>query len=242
VDNDTDGDGDDDDDDDDDEYYREVRFVDRHTAAGFYSRGSVTSSSEKSCGYLPTAAKALPIDEASRLVKKTDITKTSTASIPNKVSNLQPLGHISLTLGSLDCAIITVTNHGLAKHLATLQNQNEEYQDQIIVARPRQSQVIAWTSHGAIHGKLVDAPILMQVPGSNLYERAYRFTYKGDIINGDCGSLVTDAETGELYGLIISKSERSRTAYIMAAEKIAQDIENIGGWRFRRKNHTEGRF
>jgi hypothetical protein len=89
VDNDTD------DDDDDDEYYREVRFVDRHIAAGSISRGSITSSSEKSCGYLPTAAKALPLDEASRLVKKTDITKTSTASIPNKVSKLQPLGHIS---------------------------------------------------------------------------------------------------------------------------------------------------
>jgi hypothetical protein len=159
---------------------------------------------------------------------------SSNARVSTVLPEMQLLGRLSSTMTSLDCAVISVTHHDLIAYLASSwhRDRRDETRHSICVAKPRRSNIVASTSHGPVHGKLVDVPILMQVPGSTTYEHVYRFNYDGDIKSGDCGSSVSDAETNELYGLVIGKSERGGTAYMMASERIVDNLERAGSWRF----------
>ena len=45
----------------------------------------------------------------------------------------------------------------------------------------------------------------------------------GPLAEGDCGSWILDAETGDLYGHIVAGCEQTGTAYIMPAHNVFED-------------------
>ncbi|KAL1794334.1 hypothetical protein ACET3X_007755 [Alternaria dauci] len=71
---------------------------------------------------------------------------------------------------------------------------------------------------------------MMRLRGSDRFQPAYGFTYEGVIMNGDCGSLVSDKFTKKLYGMVIAASDSQSIAYMIAADGLVQNLEENGQW------------
>lgn len=147
-------------------------------------------------------------------------------------NQLQLLGTVISMSISLDYAVVSVTNSGVRTFLEKYKGATLDAEI-ITISKARSANAIARTSRGPVYGHLLDTPIIMCLPKSNSYELVYKFTYNGVIKMGDCGTLVVDTETGELYGHIIadSRSQKICVAYVMAAAQIITDIKNVGNWQ-----------
>ncbi|CAI6339878.1 unnamed protein product [Periconia digitata] len=150
---------------------------------------------------------------------------------PARIAELELLGEVSATFMPLDCVVVSVGNTAVISFLEGTKNMRKNSDNAIMVSKARRTTVIAWTSRGPIHGSLVDLPLYMRLPSSDLFQLVYKFTYDGDIKMGDCGTLVIDTETRELYGHVIADSQHRRVAFMMAAEPVMNDIKENGNWQ-----------
>lgn len=162
---------------------------------------------------------------------------------PPSILQYRTLGNVSSIITPLDCGLVTVTETEVIAILEKLKAsaKDAEAKDTVPVAEAKVANVIAWTSHGPIEGNLDDIPVFMRLRNSDLYELVYTFTYQqdGGIIMGDCGTLVSDADSGALYGHVIADSENTRLAYIMAAERTVCEIDRIGHWQLLASDDTQ---
>jgi hypothetical protein len=83
------------------------------------------------------------------------------------------------------------------------------------------------------NGTLSGTPTFMMLPGHVSVQEIWAVRHNGTLTNGDCGSWVVDASNGALYGHIVAGDPRLRTAYIIPAYLIFDDLRNrFGGeWR-----------
>jgi hypothetical protein len=68
----------------------------------------------------------------------------------------------------------------------------------------------------------------MRLAESDRFQMAYKFTYDGEIKMGNCGTLVINSRTKELYGFIIAHSKSQHIGFIKAAEPFKNDIMELG--------------
>lgn len=129
---------------------------------------------------------------------------------------------------SLDYAIIAVEYNELHQQRESLGFSKARPIVHVPLTRFEPSLAAAWTTHGLIRGKVTGVPILMRLPGSRLFQPVFTFTYEGTIKNGDCGSLVLDTASKEIYGMIVAASDRQSIAYMVGAKELMSDIENAG--------------
>ncbi|KAF2804179.1 uncharacterized protein BDZ99DRAFT_348118, partial [Mytilinidion resinicola] len=75
-------------------------------------------------------------------------------------------------------------------------------------------------SKGLIAGRMSGTPSFMRLPGSTLCQEVYTIHLAGPVANGDCGSWVMNADSGDLYGHIVAGSPESGVAYIIPAYQV----------------------
>jgi hypothetical protein len=150
-------------------------------------------------------------------------------SIP--IAGLELLGSMeSLTL-ACDCAVIIVSNETVLSVLRSFEESGRGKSHSITAAKPRRAKIIAWTSRGPITGTLLNIPMYMRLPHNPRFETVYKFLCDENIKLGDCGTLVTDAASREIYGHVVAGSQDSRVALMMAAEEVMGHMWRHGNWQ-----------
>jgi hypothetical protein len=167
-----------------------------------------------------------------------ELSTPSSSHLPHP-SELNTLGEVTALEDihcSLDYAIITIEDSKLRQQDkdATLSWRSQP--TYVRSAKPKSSRATAWTTHGPVNGRLRASSILIRLPESKSFRAIYAFEYEGTIKQGDCGSLVLDTTSKELYGMIIAASERQSIVYIVAAVELLGHI-GIDGWRLLDVDH-----
>ncbi|OJJ07401.1 hypothetical protein ASPVEDRAFT_33623 [Aspergillus versicolor CBS 583.65] len=89
---------------------------------------------------------------------------------------------------------------------------------------PGGAAVITVTGAGHIlHGRLSGRVSYVRSPNAATFRKAWVVDLNGPLHQGDCGSIVRDRETGDIYGHIFLGSVQSRVAYVMPAATILRD-------------------
>ncbi len=85
--------------------------------------------------------------------------------------------------------------------------------------------IIAITgSRGVTRGVLLPAPLYFRTAALPRFQALYSVHLQGSTARGDSGSAVVDEVTGDLYGHIVRGTPGSRTAYIIAAVEVVEDL------------------
>jgi hypothetical protein len=152
------------------------------------------------------------------------------------------MGHLLVSSVSKDWAIVQITNAGVIK---TLADKISAESVGSIALNVRQADATALTTHGSIAGTLSGAPVLMQVPSSNIFEEVGQFhceTLHNELEMGDCGAFVIDQDTKELYGYVIAGSRQGRftTAFIMMASDTMREVQREHGWLLFPRQRSNG--
>lgn len=84
---------------------------------------------------------------------------------------------------------------------------------------------ILTASRGALRGTLFATPRFMSLPKAPTIRKAFSVRLDRRIQSGDCGSWVVDATTGHFYGHIFGGGAGTRTAYIISATEILDEIQ-----------------
>ena len=146
----------------------------------------------------------------------------------------QPSRDTLISLGKLafwsvdkDWALIEITNEELKLALER-PTADHTMSPKPLPGLKDDAEVIAYTSSGGtLTGKFSGTPFCTRLPNSTSFQDVYRVRLSGALANGDCGSAVWNAVTGELYGHIVAGCRAMGTAYIMAAHQVEADFERL---------------
>lgn len=191
--------------------------------------------------YINSKAVSSDLEEvSSRLVP---LVSLPTTYPPKQI--VQPLKNALVSLGRLaiwsvdkDWALIEITNEDLM--LAFERSIAEDAPPAKPLPGPKDdAEVVAYTSSGGmLTGTFSGTPFCTRLPNSTSFQDVHRVRLNGALANGDCGSAVRNAATGELYGHIVAGCRTTGTAYIMAAYQIETDFAALITEGLSGPNHT----
>jgi hypothetical protein len=198
------------------------------SASVSYSGGSTPAIYEQY--QVDQATTALDLDDiSSRLAPFFSLPKTY---LPKQIAQpskekLVSLGKLVLWSTDKDWALIEITNEEMIPKLE--QSIAEDQLPAESLPGPKSdAPVVAYTSSsGILTGTFTGIPLCTRLPNSSSFQDVYRIRLNGPLANGDCGSPVKNAGTGELYGHIIAGCRSTGTAYIMAAHQIEADFPDL---------------
>ncbi|KIA75951.1 peptidase (PNG1) [Aspergillus ustus] len=81
--------------------------------------------------------------------------------------------------------------------------------------------------HGISSGSLFPTPRFIRLPKANNTQKIFSLKLDRYVQPGDCGSWVIDEASGSLYGHIFGGGVGTKTAYIIPADEIFEDIRQI---------------
>jgi hypothetical protein len=84
--------------------------------------------------------------------------------------------------------------------------------------------IVAYTSHGSIHGWITEGSSYMRLPGSITYQEVYLVKLESPLDWGDCGVGVADASTEKMHGYVVASSNTAEIAYVMAAHHVFEAV------------------
>ena len=84
--------------------------------------------------------------------------------------------------------------------------------------------VLVATRRGAIPGIGTGSDCSIKLAQDDKYRHVWSVELEENLSSGDSGSWVVDAETGDVYGMIIAGSSELREEYIIPAADVGQDI------------------
>lgn len=204
------------------------------------SKGSTTSDSDESS---TTSAELSSADtqqldlqlenneDADRSSAQFEDTSQAT-SVSSKDISYEVLGNrLSFTAAThLDFALINIkTPHLCAFNEIRWQSGAETkiVRPERIALKPKNANIVTVTgSAGVLEGYLSGTPSFWNVPHSSILCQFWTVRLAGILSNGDCGSWVVDAETGDLYGHIVAGSPSNGVAYIVPTCQIQDYLEN----------------
>jgi hypothetical protein len=150
---------------------------------------------------------------------------------------------------SLDYALIEITNTAF-QQFALIGLRDEPSLKHLLAYRsvdiiPRNAPVVVVTGSGKVlEGIISGTPTYKNIPGSNKFHELRTVRLDGKLEEGDCGSWVVDAESGDLFGHIVAGSPESGVAYVIPAYEIFQDARDTFGLELhlpqKRRVHVEG--
>ncbi|PCG92772.1 hypothetical protein PENOC_090980 [Penicillium occitanis (nom. inval.)] len=127
----------------------------------------------------------------------------------------------SFTSVELDCALIEVSdNDYLTATLPTF--------SRVTVGRVEPGDVVVTTITGsgkAMTGTLSGRPLYVRFPDTRKYQKAFVVDFAEYLQPGDCGSIVRNSRTGNIYGHIFAGSVESKVGYIIPAMDVLEVIE-----------------
>lgn len=96
--------------------------------------------------------------------------------------------------------------------------------DEVVPAATRNTPVLALTcSADPLRGIISGTPTYSNRPGSSKFQELWTARFDGKLADGDCGTWVIDAVTGNLFGHIVAGSPDSGVAYIVPAFRVFED-------------------
>lgn len=145
-----------------------------------------------------------------------------------RLDSLRRLGVLSRWSIDKDWALISVTsdqNRDIAlflgltlSDLSTLSLATPKSAHELITAHT--------TSGGKMTGTLLGTLSDYRLPYATSFQEVYSIRLDGGLADGDCGSVVINAVTGELYGHIIAGCRATGFAYVMAAHHVLPDLND----------------
>jgi hypothetical protein len=98
------------------------------------------------------------------------------------------------------------------------------------VRSPQDTEVVSLSgSAGLLKGTMSGTATYRSLPGSQEIQELWTVRLTGNLENGDCGSWVVDAKSGDLLGHIIAGSPKSGVAYIVPAYQVLEDSKTRFG-------------
>ncbi|KUL89029.1 hypothetical protein ZTR_06026 [Talaromyces verruculosus] len=93
-------------------------------------------------------------------------------------------------------------------------------------SQPQDAKIVAITgSSGYLSGRLLGTPSFSRAPDQEApSQELWTVRFDGKIEEGDCGTCVFDAQTGDFYGHVVAGNPDSGYAYIIPAYQIRDDI------------------
>lgn len=85
--------------------------------------------------------------------------------------------------------------------------------------------IVVTASNGTTRGRLIPSAVYLKSTTHPSLEELFVVHLQGQIMSGDCGADVLDAETGDLYGHVVRGCPGTQIAYIRAATDVFQDIQ-----------------
>ncbi|KAF2025688.1 hypothetical protein EK21DRAFT_93008 [Setomelanomma holmii] len=150
------------------------------------------------------------------------ITEPGLMTINTQPSDLQVLGtliHVSI---EQDYAIIEIATENLAFIMQFIPSQLAI--DNVAVEAKDANVVIYNIDESErIDGKLLAETIILRLPGGSTFREFYQVELSANIAWGDCGALILDATTLELYGHIVASSATRHVAFVSPACNIFSD-------------------
>lgn len=118
-----------------------------------------------------------------------------------------------------------------------------------IKTTPPRGKILVATRRGAVPGVGTGSDCSIKLARDNRYRHVWSVELEESLSSGDSGSWVVDAETGDVYGMIVAGSTGLREEYVIPAMEIGQDICRVmrastirlPSFRDAMTAHTEGR-
>lgn len=125
-----------------------------------------------------------------------------------------------LSSHSLDYCLIEVDNdEKISKDVPVLSR------DTIGQLNHRYVNVMAVTGSGnVLKGVLSSQSLCMQLPNATKYINVLSVQFEGSLHPGDCGSIIRDVNTGEIYGHLVAGDTDSQVAFIVQAADVLDDV------------------
>ncbi|KAH6625892.1 hypothetical protein C7974DRAFT_209365 [Boeremia exigua] len=145
------------------------------------------------------------------------------------LESLLPFGVLSKWSTDKDWALIEVLVAAESEVSAYFASTSHDMST-MRIARPSSvgAAVESYTaSGGRITGNIAATPSDLLVPRGRSFQEVFSVRLDGPLADGDCGSAVIDALTGELYGHIVAGCRASGFAYVMAASHTMPEIRRM---------------
>lgn len=89
---------------------------------------------------------------------------------------------------------------------------------------PKDARVLGIVPRGTIAGSLSGTSMYTRLPHATEFQEVYHVLLDGPVQDGDCGSWVIDAESGDLFGHVVAGSPGAGAAMVMPAASVFRDI------------------
>jgi hypothetical protein len=194
-------------------------------------RSTITEDYLGDCGPSITALTSALDEVTTNLTSSNPAPQTFALKSPNQPSeaSLKSLGKLVKTSDENDWALIEITNTAIEEVL--LANSKDPDMPVLayneIASGPREdAEVYTYTaSSGKMRGILSDTCSYTRLQNGKRFREIYIARMEGKLANGDCGSVVIDAKTGETYGHLVAGCQSTGTAYVLAAHQTTADME-----------------
>ncbi|PQE16248.1 hypothetical protein CJF32_00010754 [Rutstroemia sp. NJR-2017a WRK4] len=211
------------------------------------SRGSVTpersnyatsDETETPVDALPSVVPYLNVALGREDSKKASHRVFDTAS-NTEISDIAPLGfrdpsfedagQVFTKSSELDYCLIEISNPELQTfnriHPSHSLLQEALCPERVVTTLPANTNVLAVTgSTGILKGTLSGTPSFIMRQGSAKQKELWTVRLDGRLYDGDCGSWVVEARSGDLLGHIVSGCPESGVAYIVPAYLVLEDV------------------
>ncbi|KAF1927305.1 uncharacterized protein M421DRAFT_421704 [Didymella exigua CBS 183.55] len=167
-------------------------------------------------------------DPPERLFSQLPITDGFSLPKPDipALASLLPFGTLERWSTDKDWALVKMDIATMPSVAAFLAASHEDL-SMLSTARPRSTGtpvVVQTTSSGRLTGIITGTASDTRVPFGSSFEEVFSARLNGPLADGDCGAVVIDAVTGELYGHIIAGCRATGYAQVMAASHVMPDI------------------
>ncbi|KAF2625646.1 hypothetical protein BU25DRAFT_460019 [Macroventuria anomochaeta] len=141
-------------------------------------------------------------------------------------NSLAPFGVLSRWSTDKDWALVDVSTDSDSYTSAFFDINPEDLSKMPIASyNPAGAAIVTHTaSSGELTGVMSSTPADMCVPQGSSFHGVFPVRLDGPLADGDCGSAVVDAITGELYGHIVAGCRTTGFAYVMAAYHVMPDL------------------
>jgi peptide-N4-(N-acetyl-beta-glucosaminyl)asparagine amidase len=154
----------------------------------------------------------------------------ATVPTPPLRTSLVPLGKLWRSSVENDWALIELTPAATSTYMSILVDNPAaiaSISNNVSQCPTVTTDIVTWTPTGIMMRGTLSGSTWVMFPGSALFREVYQVQVVGNLLPGDCGSVVIDARSGDLYGYIVAGSPVSSVAYVMAAYQLAADFESV---------------
>lgn len=157
--------------------------------------------------------------------------------------SLSPLGRLIEGSTEKDWALIEITDPQIEETLSLLLKHNEPQMlayDKVALHPKDDAEIFTYTaSGGKLCGVLSGTPSSTRLSSGTCFQEVYIVRLDGPLANGDCGSAVIDATTGDTYGHLVAGCRTTGTAYILAAHQIVEEFEKLSMRTMNKEHYTQ---